>query len=258
MYFETHSHLNSKEFDENLEFVLDRARQKGCMGFMVVGWDLESSRKATEIANTYSDNFASVGIHPENCLEAQKEDLAEIVELLGADTKKKIKAIGEIGLDYYWDKDEEHHRIQRNYFEKQIQLANIFNLPIIVHSRDALMDTYEVLRENPVRRRGVLHCFGGSPEMAGLFVRLGFLIGVGGVVTFKNSKTIKEVVEEIPLQYLVVETDCPYMAPEPHRGKTNEPSLIPHIIEEIARIKGVSVKEVEEVTTENARLLFDI
>ena len=123
MYFETHSHLNSKEFDENLEFVLDRARQKGCMGFMVVGWDLESSRKATEIANTYSDSFASVGIHPENCLEAQKEDLAEIVELLGADIKKKIKAIGEIGLDYYWDKDEEHHRIQRNYFEKQIQLA---------------------------------------------------------------------------------------------------------------------------------------
>ena len=202
--------------------------------------------------------IVSVGLHPSNCLEAPKDELANIVELIGADTDKKIKAIGEIGLDYYWDKDEEHHRIQRQFFEKQIQLANIFDLPIVVHSRDALMDTYEVLRENPVRRRGVIHCFSGSPEMAGLFVHLGYLIGIGGVVTFKNSKTIKDVVEEIPLQYLVVETDSPYLTPEPNRGKRNEPSYIPNIIEEIARIKGISTKEVEEVTTENARLLFNM
>ena len=258
MYFETHCHLNDKQFNEDLNICIENALSNGCVGFNIVGWDLESSKRALEIASANQEMIVSVGLHPSNCLEAPKDELANIVELIGADTDKKIKAIGEIGLDYYWDKDEEHHRIQRQFFEKQIQLANIFDLPIVVHSRDALMDTYEVLRENPVRRRGVIHCFSGSPEMAGLFVHLGYLIGIGGVVTFKNSKTIKDVVEEIPLQYLVVETDSPYLTPEPNRGKRNEPSYIPNIIEEIARIKGISTKEVEEVTTENARLLFNM
>ena len=258
MYFETHCHLNDKQFNEDLNICIENALSNGCVGFNIVGWDFESSKRALEIASAIKEMIVSVGLHPSNCLEAPKDELANIVELIGADTDKKIKAIGEIGLDYYWDKDEEHHRIQRQFFEKQIQLANIFDLPIVVHSRDALMDTYEVLRENPVRRRGVIHCFSGSPEMAGLFVHLGYLIGIGGVVTFKNSKTIKDVVEEIPLQYLVVETDSPYLTPEPNRGKRNEPSYIPNIIEEIARIKGISTKEVEEVTTENARLLFNM
>ncbi|MGM9858017.1 MAG: TatD family hydrolase [Bacilli bacterium] len=258
MYFETHCHLNDKQFSEDLGNCIENALSNGCVGFNIVGWDLESSKAAIEIASAHKEIIATVGLHPQNCLEAPKDELANIVELIGADTDKKIKAIGEIGLDYYWDKDEDHHRIQRQFFEKQIQLANIFDLPIVVHSRDALMDTYEVLRENPVRRRGVIHCFSGSPEMAGLFVHLGFLIGIGGVVTFKNSKAIKDVVAEIPLQYLVVETDSPYLTPEPHRGKRNEPSYIPNIIEEIARIKGISTKEVEEVTTENARILFNM
>ena len=171
--------------------------------------------------------------------------------------KEKVVAVGEIGLDYYWDKEEEVQKNQRIWFRRQLELAKESNLPVIIHSRDAAADTMEIMKEAHVQGiKGVIHCFSYSKEQAQEYVKMGYYIGVGGVATFKNAKKLKEVIETIPLEKILLETDCPYMAPEPYRGKRNSSLYLPYVVEKIAGLKGVTAKEVEEVTYRNAEQLF--
>lgn len=255
MYIDSHCHLNSEEYQNNLDEIISRAKEANVNGFLVIGWDLKSSKLALEISSNYQECFCALGIHPENVLEMQDGDLDNIKSLL---KNNKVKAVGEIGLDYYWDKDEEHKKIQQAMFIKQIELANELNLPISVHSRDAIQDTYDILKKHPVKKRGIIHCYGGSLEMAKEFIKLGYKLGIGGIVTFKNSKVIKEVVTNISLNDIVLETDCPYLTPVPYRGKINEPSYIPLIASEIATLKNISIDEVMTITTSNTKEVFDL
>ena len=215
----------------------------------VASWD-----KILELTEKYPFLYGSVGVHPDEVGDLNEENFARMSEL--AD-RKKIVAIGEIGLDYYWDKEPEIQAKQRYWFVRQLALAQQADLPVIIHSRDAAEDTMKIMEkayEDGIK--GVIHCYSYSPEMAQEYVKMGYFIGVGGVVTFKNARKLVQTVEEIPLSAIVLETDCPYMAPEPHRGTRNDSRNIPYVIEKIAKIKGISAEEVEETTRENAFALF--
>ena len=206
---------------------------------------------STEFVDKYKNLYCAVGYHPEVVDKIVDKDFEILEDVIKSN--KKIVAIGEIGLDYHWDK--EHKDEQKEIFRKQLALAEKLNLPVVIHTRDAIEDTYQILKEYKVK--GVMHCFSGSLEMAKKFIELGFLIGIGGVVTFKNSK-LYQVVENIDLSKIVLETDSPYMAPEPKRGTTNESANIPLIAEKVACIKSISIEEVMNITTTNACLLFDL
>lgn len=194
---------------------------------------------------------AAVGIHPDHVGSLNEETFARMKELF---TRDKVIAVGEIGLDYYWD--HESHDLQKNWFIRQLELAKELDLPVLIHSRDAAADTMEIMREYAAGLDGVIHCYSYSREMAQEYVKMGFYIGVGGVVTFKNGRKLKETVADIPLEAIVLETDCPYLAPEPYRGKRNNSSYIRYVAEEIARIKGVTYEEVVAQTEENARKMY--
>jgi len=247
MIVDAHIHLNDEIYREILDEVIEEALQGGVVKMVVSGYDRESSLKAVEIAKKYDSCYAAVGLHPS---EAVKDaDLSWLPPLLKAE---KVVAVGEIGLDYYWDKYQ--RELQIEVFKKQIEMARSAGLPIVVHSREAAQDTFNVLKE---RIPGLLHCFPYSAEMAREFVKLGYYLGIGGVVTFKNSRVLKEVVEAIDLQHLITETDGPYLAPVPHRGKLNKPAYIRLVIEKIAGIKGMDVEVAEAALYQNARNLFN-
>lgn len=254
MIFDSHAHYDDEAFDGDREELLTRMRENG-VGYIVnVGASLQGAKESTQLAARFPHVYAAVGVHPDHVgdLDGEKMDwLKELCKL------PKTVAVGEIGLDYYWDK--ESHSLQKEWFSRQLSLAKEVKLPIIVHSREAARDTFDIIKaEHAGSTGGVIHCYSGSKEMARDYLNLGYYIGVGGVVTFKNARVLKEVVEYVPLSQMLTETDCPYLAPVPFRGKRNRSAYISYVIEMIASIKGISAEEVERVTCENAKRMYHI
>ncbi|MDQ1143351.1 TatD DNase family protein [Bacillus sp. SORGH_AS 510] len=254
MLFDTHVHLNADQYDEDLEEVIARAQEAGVTNMVVVGFDRLTITRAMELVEQYDFLYACVGWHPVDAIDMTEEDLEWIEELA---SHPKVVAIGEMGLDYHWDKSPKE--IQKEVFRKQIRLAKKVKLPIVIHNREATADIVEILKEEEAEEvGGIMHCFSGSPEVAKECVKMNFYISLGGPVTFKNAKKPKEVAAEIPLDQLLIETDCPYLAPHPYRGKRNEPGYVRLVAEEIAEIKGLTLEEVAEATTRNAKKVFAI
>lgn len=266
MIFETHAHYDDERFTGDREALLPSLFDKGIGKIINVGASIATTKTTLELADRYEDVYAAVGVHPSDIRDLNEESYTWLLEQT---TRSKVVAVGEIGLDYYWDKEPKVQENQRYWFCRQLELAAKSSLPVIIHSRDAAEDTMRILKEmgaweisgGASRKEmggelGVIHCYSYSPEMAREFVRMGYYIGVGGVVTFKNARKLKETVQEIPLERILLETDCPYMAPEPHRGERNDSSYIPYVVEKIAELKGVTPEEVERVTWENAMSLF--
>lgn len=254
MIFETHAHYDDKRFDMDRDELLKSMQQNGIHTIINVGASLESTKATLALADQYDFIYAAVGVHPSDTGELNEESFSWLREQAAG---KKVVAIGEIGLDYYWDKEPEVQARQRLWFERQIDLAKEMELPVIIHSRDAAADTLKVMKKaQESGLGGVIHCYSYSPEIATEYVKMGYAIGVGGVVTFKNAKKLKETVRAVPLEHILLETDCPYMAPEPYRGKRNNSSYLPYVVKEIAGIKGITAEEVERVTEQNANRLF--
>lgn len=254
MFIDTHVHLNADQYEEDVDEVITRAVDAGVTKMVVVGFDRKTIHKAMELTERYSFIYAVVGWHPVDAIDCTEEDLKWIETLAG---HPKVVGIGETGLDYHWDKSPKD--IQQELFRKQIQLAKKVNLPIIIHNRDATADVVRILKEEEAKETGgIMHCFGGSVETAKECIDMNFMISLGGPVTFKNAKSPKEVATEIPLSKLLIETDAPYLAPHPYRGKRNEPVYVTLVAEEIAKLKGLSIEEVAEATTKNALELFKI
>ena len=252
MIFDTHAHYDDKQFDQDREELLASMKDNGIGTIVDVGSNMETSTWIVEAVTRYPMMYGAVGVHPSDTAELKESDIDTLKKYAAMD---RILAIGEIGLDYYWDEPE--RSIQKKWFEAQIELARDVKLPIIIHSRDAAKDTYDIMKALHAEEiGGVVHCFSYSKEMAQEFIKMGYYIGVGGVVTFKNAKKLKETVEAIPLERILLETDCPYMTPEPHRGTRNDSSNIPFVIAKIAELKGITAEEVERVTEENAVRLF--
>lgn len=250
MFVDTHLHIGDS-FGINPDLYVKNAKGAGVKLLIASFCEKDDIMLSTKFVENYDYLYATIGYHPEVANKIVDKDL-EILENLVKNIPK-IVAIGEIGLDYYWHKDNKDKQIE--VFRRQLEIAEKLNVPVVIHSRDSIGETYDILKEYNVR--GVIHCFSGSLEMAKKFIDLGFLLGIGGVVTFKNSK-LYQVIEAISLDSVVLETDSPYLAPEPNRDKINESKNIPFIAEKIASIKGVSLKEVAEITTRNAVLLFDL
>jgi len=254
MLFDTHAHLNAVQYEEDLEEVIQRAKDEGVSHIVVVGFDRPTIKRAMELSEQYDFIYASVGWHPVDAIDMTEEDLAWIKELA---SHPKVVALGEMGLDYHWDKSPKE--VQKEVFRKQIALAKEVQLPIIIHNREATADILEILKEEKAEEvGGIMHCFSGSLDVAKQCMNMNFYISFGGPVTFKNAKKPKEVAQEIPLDRLLIETDCPYLTPHPYRGKRNEPSYVKLVAEQIAELKGVSFEEIAYVTTENAKKLFGI
>lgn len=252
MYIDTHVHLNADQYDEDLQEVIDRALNSKVEKMVVIGFDRKTIKRAIELAENYDFIYAVVGWHPVDAIDCTDEDLKWIEQLAA---HEKVVGIGETGLDYHWDKSPRD--IQQQVFRKQIQLAKRVKLPIIIHNREATEDVLTILREEDAQEvGGVMHCFGGSVETAQESIKMNFMISLGGPVTFKNAKKPKEVAAEIPLEYLMIETDAPYLAPHPYRGKRNEPSYVTLVAEEIARLKELPVETVAEATTKNAERFY--
>lgn len=254
MIFETHAHYDDSRFDEDRELVLERVHQSGVDPIINVGASIDSTKTTLELAKAHDYIYAAVGVHPSDIECLNEESFAWLREQT---TYEKTVAVGEIGLDYYWDKEPEVQEQQRYWFRRQLDLARETRLPVIIHSRDAAADTMQVMKEAHAEEiPGVIHCYSYSKEIAQEFIKMGYYIGVGGVVTFKNAKKLVETVEAIPMERILLETDCPYMAPEPYRGKRNDSSNIPYVIAKIAELKGIVPEEVEKITRENAFRLF--
>ncbi|EMT45281.1 TatD family hydrolase [Anoxybacillus flavithermus] len=254
MLFDTHAHLNATQFNEDVEQVIERASAEGVSHIVVVGFDRPTIERAMELAEQYSFIYAAVGWHPVDAIHMTDDDLMMIEQLAA---HPKVVALGEMGLDYYWDQSPKE--VQKEVFRKQIRLAKKVKLPIIIHNRDATADIVHILREEQAAEvGGVMHCFTGSVEVAHQCIDMNFYISFGGPVTFKNAKKPKEVAKEIPLDRMLIETDCPYLTPHPFRGKRNEPSYVKYVAEAIAELKGVSFDEVAQKTSDNAKRLFGI
>ena len=252
--FETHAHYEDVKFDSDREELLALLPKQNIEYVINVGSNLETTRKSIELAKQHDFIYAAVGVHPSDIAELNESTFEELKEV--ADYEKTV-AIGEIGLDYYWDKDTLVQEKQHEWFKCQMLLAKEKNLPVIIHSRDAAEDTMKVMKEVKAEEiPGVIHCYSYSLEMARQFIKMGYYIGIGGVLTFKNAKKLKEVAAEIPLERILLETDCPYMAPEPHRGERNSSLYIPHVIEKLAEIRNITKEEIIAITNENARRLF--
>ncbi len=247
---DTHCHLDNEKFDEDRLEVIERIKEN--LEFCVnIGYDLASSKKSLELAKEYDFIYAVIGVHPIDIAE-YSEEVEKELELLGKNPK--VVAIGEIGLDYHWMT--EPKEIQQERFKSQLELAERLNKPVVIHTRDAMEDTVNILKEYP-NITGVIHCYPGSLETAKQLVDR-FYLGIGGTLTFKNSKKAVEVVKDIPLDRIVIETDCPYLTPEPFRGKRNEPIYVEYVAKKIAEIKEISVEDVTKITTENAKKLYRI
>jgi len=255
MIFETHAHYDDEKFDEDrVELLSHLLREKNIGKIVNVGASFRGCKDSLSLAETYDDVYAALGIHPEEIDDMSEENLNWI---RANAANPKVVAIGEIGLDYYWVKDEEARAKQREWFEKQLKLAKEVKLPVIIHSRDAAEDTFNTIkRYNTQSDKGIVHCYSYSKELALEYVKMGWYIGVGGVVTFKNGKKLVQTVEAIPIESIVIETDCPYMAPEPFRGQRNSSEYLKYVVERIADIKGMSSEEVEKITYQNALNIY--
>ena len=252
---DTHCHLNDEQLYQDLDNVISRALQTGIEKMVVIGWDKESSLKAIKIAEQYPFIYACVGFHPENLEGVDETQLNEVLNLY---SHPKVVGIGEIGLDYHWEKDSQKREIQKEFFIKQIEFANKVGLPISIHSREAFQDTLEILKNHKPLHGGVMHCYSGSVENVNDIINLGLYIGLDGPVTFRNAKTPKEVAIEVPLEKLVLETDSPYLSPHPLRGTVNEPANLILIADEIAALRDMSKKHLLEVVYDNSCKLFKL
>lgn len=254
--FESHAHYDDKQFDPDREELLSSMEENGIGNIINVGSDFASCKRTLKLTERYGFVYGALGIHP--------SDIADLNEevynwLRKSAVLPKIVAIGEIGLDYYWEKDPEIQSRQRYWFCRQLELARELSLPVIVHSRDAAEDTLKLMKGIHAEQiPGVIHCFSYSPELAEEYVKMGYYIGIGGVVTFKNSKKLKETAARIPLERILLETDCPYLAPEPNRGKRNSSLNLPYVVKEIATLRNITEEEVIVATRENALRLLNI
>lgn len=254
MIFESHAHYDDGAFEEDREELLGSMQEHGIKYIVNVGASLRGVRDTVKLMEKYPFIYGAVGLHPDEVGDLNEERMQW---LKGLCKLEKTVAVGEIGLDYYWDK--EPRNVQKKWFIEQLHLAQEVNLPVVIHSRDAAKDTLEIMRaEHAGTTGGVIHCFSNSKEMARDYLDLGYYIGIGGVVTFKNARVMKEVAEYVPLDRILVETDCPYLAPAPFRGKRNSSLYLPYIIEQIANLKGISREEAERATYENAMRMYRI
>ena len=255
MIFDSHCHLNDENLYPRIDEVIEAANKTGVKKFLVVGYDKKSSFLAVDIANRYEGCYAAIGVHPTEIDGVSDADFNEIKELV---RNKKVVAIGEIGLDYHWVKDPIQREKQKEWFIKQIEFANEAHLPITIHNRESNEDCLNILKKHTPQFGGVMHCYSGSVEMMEDVLKLGLHISLGGPVTFTNAKTPKEVAENVPLESLLIETDSPYLTPHPHRGEKNEPKFICLVLEEIARLKDMSKKHLEDVIYKNTCRLFKV
>jgi TatD DNase family protein len=254
MLFDTHTHLNDQAFEEDREQVIRRAQEEGVTLLVNVGFNRETIPQTMKLAEQYDFIYAAVGWHPHDAAEMKEEDLSWIEEL---SAHSKVVAIGEMGLDYYWDNSPRD--VQKDVFRKQIALAKKVKKPIIIHDRDAHRDVVDILREEGADEvGGIMHCFGGSYDIAKECLDLNFYISFGGPLTFKNAKQPKEVAKQVPLDRLLIETDSPYLTPHPFRGKRNESSYVKYVAESLAELKGISYEEICRITMENGKRLFKI
>lgn len=254
MLFDSHVHLNDDPLYARVDDLIRRAMEKGVVKFNVVGYDPEMNRRAIELAERFANVYATIGFHPSAVSTIQESDWAVLQNLV---LHPKVVAVGECGLDYYWDKTNE--ALQKQVFIRQIDLADKIKKPLVIHMRDASLDTLEILKAHKkASTRGIMHCYSGSVEMVNDFLKLGMTISLAGPVTFKNARVPKEVAAIVPLDRLLVETDSPWLAPSPYRGKENEPMYLHHIAAEIASIRGLTYEELSRRTYENTCELFHI
>lgn len=251
---DTHAHLDMEDLRRQLPEVLKRARDNGICAIVTIGIDYDSSREALEIARENPMVYATIGVHPHNAKDLKKDDFIKIKELAN---ERKVVAYGEIGLDFF--KNFSPKDIQLKVFEEQLDLVEELGLPVVIHERNAQDEVYSILKSrNSKLNRGIIHCFSGNVDIAKRFIELGFLISIPGIVTFKKAETLRQVVKEIPLDSILLETDAPFLAPEPYRGKTNEPSYILWTAKAVANLRGISLDELAHITTENAKKIFNI
>jgi TatD DNase family protein len=255
MIYDSHCHLNDPKLYPNRAEIIRRAMDNGVAYFLCVGWDVESSKLAISIAHEFPSVYAAVGLHPENLEGVDAYSLEEIKKMA---KDHKVVSIGEIGLDYHWFKDEKDHIKQKEWFIKQIDLANELGLPVSIHARDATQDTYDILKEHPVLKKGNLHCYSGSKEMMLEFAKLGYYFGFDGPITYKNSIVPKECVKACPADRLLMETDSPYLSPIPYRGQDNEPAHVKEIAEQMALFRGEEIESLENRLLNNFKNLFHV
>lgn len=254
MIFDTHAHYDDEQFDVDREELLNSMHANGIGTIVNVGASLESTKQAVELSEQYPFLYAAVGIHPNEVGTLNEENFAEMKKLF---EKEKVVAVGEIGLDYHYPKPPKD--VQKLWFERQVELAREKKLPILIHSREAAKDTLDLMKAWKTEEiGGVIHCFSYGVEMAREYLNMGFYLGIGGVLTFPNAKKLKEVVAYMPLEQLVLETDCPYLAPVPNRGKRNSSLNLPYVVEEIAQIKKMDVDTVIQVTEDNAKRMYGL
>lgn len=252
MILDTHTHYDDEAFNEDRDQLLPALITNGVEKVINIGATLRSTQITVELMEKYPFVYGAVGVHPEGVAEMTDESMDWLKELC---KYNKTVAVGEIGLDYHWD--EPDREIQKYWFRRQLQLAKEEKLPVVIHSRDAAKDTIDIMKEeHSGETGGVIHCYSYSKETAKVFLDMGFVFGIGGVITFKNAKKLKEAVEYIPMDAILLETDCPYLAPEPYRGKRNNSLYLSHVVEKIAAIKGISTDKVEQITMENAMRVF--
>ena len=261
-FFDSHAHLDDARFNEDREKMIPQIKSAGITKFVSAGYSLEGSKKGIELAKKYDYIYTTCGISPNDIPQTEEElwkDIEEIKNLVKQNLKdKKIVDIGEIGLDYYWEKDENRRTLQKKAFVKQIEMANVFELPIVIHTREAVMDTIDILKNHTVHKRGVFHCCPFNRELVKEALKLGFYISFAGPTTFKNSKNANEIIEMVPDNRMLIETDSPYLAPEPVRGTRNDPRNVKYIAEKIATVKHKTIEEIAQITYENAMTVFEI
>lgn len=250
---DSHAHLDEERFDEDRDELIKSLKENAISYVINPSSDMETSRRVVELSNKYYNIFAAVGIHPHDAEGFKEEDLDELREL---SKDERVVAIGEIGLDYYYDNSP--REIQKEVFRKQLQLSHELDLPVIIHTRDAMGDTYDILKEFEGRVRGVMHCYTGSIEMAEKFMKLGFYISIAGPVTFKNAVNVREMAKQIPLERLLIETDSPYLAPVPNRGKRNDPTNVRYVADMLANLKEIQIDKIIEHSRENTVELFSL
>ena len=258
-FFDSHSHYNDERFDEDREQIIKETYEDGITKFICAGYNILSSVHALEISKKHKFIYAICGISPNDIPQSEKElwkNIDEISKIITDNRSKKIVAIGEIGLDYYWNK--ENKEMQRQAFIRQIELANKLDLPIVIHSRDASVDTIQILKENTVNKKGIFHCCQLNQEMIKHALELGYYISFAGPITFKNSKNAEEIVKMVPIEKILIETDSPYLTPEPNRGKRNDSRNVKFVAEKIAKFKGLTLEEVAKITYDNAMRIFEI
>ncbi len=258
-FFDSHSHYNDEKFNEDREQLIQDTYNDGITKFVCAGYNIKSSLDSLEMSKKYEFIYSICGISPNDIPQSEQElwkDIDEISKILKTHQDKKLVAIGEIGLDYYWNK--ENKELQKQAFIKQIELANELELPIVIHSRDASVDTIEVLKTNPVNKKGIFHCCQLNQEMIRQALELGYYISFAGPITFKNAKNAEDCVKIVPMDKILIETDSPYLSPEPNRGKRNDSRNVKFVAQKIAEFKGLTLEQVTKITYENAMRIFEI